>query len=54
MRLFKRQVNPIFVEEEQYNWQKKKQRYQAFAIFCDALRHRGSQYCRVHQLIATQ
>jgi hypothetical protein len=23
MRLFKRQVNPIFVEEEQYNWQKK-------------------------------
>lgn len=23
MSLFKRQVNPIFVEEEQYNWQKK-------------------------------
>jgi len=24
MRLFKRHTNPIFVEEEQYNWQEKR------------------------------
>lgn len=24
MRLFKRHSNPIFVEEEQYNWRKKR------------------------------
>lgn len=24
MRLFKRQINPIFVEEEQYNWNERR------------------------------
>jgi hypothetical protein len=37
MRLFKRQVNPIFVEEEQYNWQKKSsgtKRWLLFVTLC--------------------
>lgn len=37
MRLFKRQVNPIFVEEEQHNWQKKSigtKRWLFFVMLC--------------------
>lgn len=37
MKFFRRKVNPIFIEDEQYRWGKKRRGFQAFMIVLSCL-----------------